>query len=83
MVNQNGDGDWGVGFDHLGKAPPLCETKKNHKNQFWGTSAYSFRQGSVTWFLGSGSAGADMDMDGDVNGDVYVVPAMPRILTNM
>jgi len=70
-VNENGDGDEGVGFDHLGKAPPLCETKKAHKNQFWETSAHSFRQGSVTWFLGSGDAGLDMAEDGDVNGDGY------------
>ena len=58
-VYQSGGGDGRVGFDHLGKAPPRGETKKVHKNQFWGTSAYSFRQGSVTWFLGSGDAGGD------------------------
>ena len=44
-VNEDGDGDEGMGFDHLGKAPPLCETKKVHKEQFWGTSAHSFRHG--------------------------------------
>ena len=64
-VNQDGDGDAGIGFDHLGKASPLCETKKTHKNQFWETSAHSFRQGSMTWFLGSGDTGGDVDADGD------------------
>ena len=66
-VNGDGIGDEGVGFDHLGKAPPLCETKKVHKKQFWETSAHSFGQGSATWFLGSGDTGGDVDADGDVN----------------
>ena len=55
----------------MGKAPQFSETKKIHKNQFGGTSAHSFRQGSVTWFLVSGDADWDMDEDGDVNGDCY------------
>ena len=64
-VNEYGDGDEGMGFDHLGKAPPLCDTKKAHKNQFWETSAHSFGQGSATWFLGSGDTGGDMHADGN------------------
>ena len=66
-MNQDGNGDEGVGFDHLGEPPPFARQKKAHKNQFWETSAHSFGQGSATWFLGSGDTGGDVDADGDVN----------------
>jgi len=66
-----GKSRWGLRFGDWiwppGKGPPPCEAKKINKNQFWGTSAHSFRQRSVTWFLGSGDTGGDVDADGDVN----------------
>ena len=81
-LNQDGVVMRGLDLTTWERHPPLVRPKI-HKNQFWGTSAHNFKQGSVTWFLGSGDAGGDMDEDVNVNGDGYVVPAMPRILTDM